>query len=584
MNTSIELNPAEEVSVKAINKLIECLDSKKNFIFEAGAGAGKTYSLVIALKHLIREGRTSLQRNNQKIACISYTNIAKNEIDKKTDNDPLIYSDTIHGFCWSLINGFHEKMIRIIKKDNKWKERIAKFGNVDGFQVKYLTGHPKIYDNTTSLRHDDVIIVMSEMLSSKKFRKLVTAKFPVVLIDEYQDTEKILMESILSNFFTENDGLLFGFFGDSWQKIYGTGCGKVSHDSLITIEKGANFRSVSTIVDCLNRMRPGLTQQVKDPSNAGKIHVYQTNDWLGKRRGGGHWKGDLPQEEAHNALEKTKELLSGHGWDFSPDETKILMLTHGVLAAKQGYGNIKNIFIYPDSFTKKQDQHIEYFVDTLEPICQFYIEKDYGNMFTCLGEDALQIRQYSDKKKWADSMNVLIDLRLTGTVHAVIKHLQDTQCPRLPHVIEQRESCLNEVQLNGSMQESSKSIKELNELHKVKYKEVIALSKFLNGCTPFSTKHGVKGEQYENVLVVVGRGWNKYNFNKMLEQYNDIDGLSGSDLEFFERNRNLFYVACSRPKRRLAILFTQEISGKAMKTLESWFGKDNIQSVDFALD
>lgn len=30
-------------------------------------------------------------------------------------------------------------------------------------------------------------------------------------------------------------------------------------------------------------------------------------------------------------------------------------------------------------------------------------------------------------------------------------------------------------------------------------------------------KHGVKDAEFENVLVVVGRGWNKYNFGKMLE-------------------------------------------------------------------
>jgi DNA helicase-2/ATP-dependent DNA helicase PcrA len=38
----------------------------------------------------------------------------------------------------------------------------------------------------------------------------------------------------------------------------------------------------------------------------------------------------------------------------------------------------------------------------------------------------------------------------------------------------------------------------------------------LNEPTPFATKHGVKGEEYENVIVVVGRGWNQYNFSDFL--------------------------------------------------------------------
>ena len=44
----------------------------------------------------------------------------------------------------------------------------------------------------------------------------------------------------------------------------------------------------------------------------------------------------------------------------------------------------------------------------------------------------------------------------------------------------------------------------------------------------------------------------------------------------YERNRNLFYVACSRPKSRLALLFTQQLSSQALATLEGWFGAETI--------
>ena len=47
----------------------------------------------------------------------------------------------------------------------------------------------------------------------------------------------------------------------------------------------------------------------------------------------------------------------------------------------------------------------------------------------------------------------------------------------------------------------------------------------------------------------------------------------------FERNRNLFYVAYSRPKRRLALLFTQKLSPMARGTLGQWFGADVIESL-----
>lgn len=43
-------------------------------------------------------------------------------------------------------------------------------------------------------------------------------------------------------------------------------------------------------------------------------------------------------------------------------------------------------------------------------------------------------------------------------------------------------------------------------------------------------------------------------------------------IEAYQRNRNLFYVVCSRPKRRLALLFTQELTTRALETLAKWFG------------
>jgi DNA helicase-2/ATP-dependent DNA helicase PcrA len=69
-------------------------------------------------------------------------------------------------------------------------------------------------------------------------------------------------------------------------------------------------------------------------------------------------------------------------------------------------------------------------------------------------------------------------------------------------------------------------------------------------------------------------GWNKYNFSQTLEW---IDaGPPADKQEYFENNRNLFYVACSRPKTRLALLFTQILSATAMTKLNQLFGAANV--------
>ena len=125
-----------------------------------------------------------------------------------------------------------------------------------------------------------------------------------------------------------------------------------------------------------------------------------------------------------------------------------------------------------------------------------------------------------------------------------------------------------------------RALKELGDLRAVPYQEIVALCRYLSCHSPFETKHGVKGTEFENVVVVVGRGWNRYNFNAMLELATDDPQIPTNKQAAFERNRNLFYVTCSRPKRRLAVLFTQQLSASAMQTLSNWFGDDTMEAVN----
>jgi DNA helicase-2/ATP-dependent DNA helicase PcrA len=221
-------------------------------------------------------------------------------------------------------------------------------------------------------------------MEQRKFRHLFKTRFPFLFIDEYQDTNAEFAKSIVEHFIDTGEGPLIGLFGDSWQKIYRDGCGLIEHENLKFIGKEANFRSVKTVVDVLNRIRPDLPQEVENPSDTGSVAVYHSNDWTGIRRSGGHWAGDLPAIEVHNYLESLRHRLEDDGWDFSPEKTKILMLTHAILAAEQNYSTIDSVFDYKDSFIKKEDPHIAFLVDTVEPLCIAYRNGRYGEMFSVL--------------------------------------------------------------------------------------------------------------------------------------------------------------------------------------------------------
>lgn len=566
---TINLNPAQIAAEEAQKKICDCLDSKKCFRVEAGAGAGKTHSLITALKYLIEKQGAKLMQQKQRVACITYTKVARDEIQQRIDMHPAIQTETIHSFCWSLIQPFQMALRKSLEAMPVWQEKLENkpLGNR---VVEYNLGYRKVEEGKVLLHHDDVITLAVALLKEPKFQLIFAHKHPILFIDEYQDTNAAFAKALIENFVANNAGPVIGFFGDHWQKIF-NGCGEILHENLEVIRKGSNFRSVPSIVEVLNRMRPDLVQAVTDPSAVGEANVFHTNEWRGVRLSGSHYKGDLPPEVSKQYLEYTKDQLSQAGWDLSPQKTKILMLTHNGIAQEQGYKQLADCFKYNEAFVKKEDAHIAFFADVIEPMCAAYEVGKYGEMFELIGNRRPTIRSQSDKANLKKEMDDLIKLRLTGTISDVLSFIKNTKF-EIPNGIQRKEQ-----RFTAPAEEDKEAAERMKALMQVPYVEVINLVKFLEGNTPFETQHGVKGAEFENVLILLGRGWNSYNFDQMLA-YMSGD-VPEEKRDFYDRNRNLFYVACSRPKKRLALLFTQELSPQALVTLRHLFGANYVHAL-----
>jgi DNA helicase-2/ATP-dependent DNA helicase PcrA len=576
-----QVSPAENASTQALDDMFTAINHCNSFRLEAGAGAGKTYSLIKALKHLVHNQADEFIKKEQKIACITYTNIAKDEIRERTDNHPIIYADTIHAFSWSFINGFQAKLRELLPElGTKWVAQIEEAGGIDNQKVIYDLGFPKIDEETISLHHDDVIKLFSSLLDFSKFQNLLKAKFPIVFIDEYQDTNKDLASSIVKNLIDNDSGVLVGLFGDHWQKIYGKdACGLIEseNDNLTEIGKNANFRSDKNIVNCLNKMRPELPQHESDPESEGSIAIYHSNSWSGERRAGGHWAGDLPEDAAHVYFERVKESMSQNGWNFDSENTKVLMLTNNVIATEQGFKELADCFKYSEDYLKKNDPFIKYLVEVIEPAVATFDAREYGELFQVINQKFPQLQCQNDKRLWVQNLNRVKEIRLNGTIKEMLDFLAETNIPPLSNKVRQLE--LRYQRLIGEaiedLEDRDKSfVSKLTSLKSISYRQVIQLAKFINDKTPFSTKHGVKGAEFDNVLVVLGRGWNKYNWNQMLEFMEN--GYPDNKKDTFERNRNLFYVACSRAKKNLTLLITQELSTEAINRLRHIFGNAQV--------
>lgn len=579
MSETALLNPAEAAAAAAWEALKGCLDDGSSFVFEAGAGAGKTYSLIAALRYILKEQTRELQRTHRQVACVTYTNVARDMIVAQTDSDPTIYCDTTHAFAWMLVSPFQKRLRELVRTLPGWADRVEELDAANITAVGYALGRRSIEDGTANLHHDDIFPVFIALMQSAKFRCAVATRFPLILVDEYQDTNAGLIECLKDQFIGKPHAPQLGFFGDHWQKIYGDGCGSITHDALKRIEKKANFRSAKPIVDSLNLIRPELAQAVKDPAALGEVHVFHTNGWGGKRLTANHWQGDLPAAEAARALRNVRNELERVGWNFAGD-TKVLMLTHRALATEMGYASMRTVFSFNDSYTRKANEVIAYFHEHLEPAVRAYLAKRFGKMFQAIDAERPVMNGPADKAKWADAMRRLCELRDTGTVGDVIVHLSSTGLPILSDAVVHQERALADALAGG--EPLTGRVKELHALHAVRYQEIIALCEYLDGHSPFETKHGVKGDQFENVLVVFGRGWNEYDFNLYLKMAGNPD-LIGTRTEAYERYRNLFYVAVSRPKRRLALVFTHLLEPDAMATLSRWFAGHPIRDISSEL-
>lgn len=130
-NINTVLNPAEQASKETLSAMFLAIENNQCFRLEAGAGAGRTYSLIEALKYTISKYGKLYLKQNRKIACITYTNVAKDEINSRLDNHPIVYAETIHAFSWNILKNFQKEMRSFIPSiSEKWETRIAEIGGI----------------------------------------------------------------------------------------------------------------------------------------------------------------------------------------------------------------------------------------------------------------------------------------------------------------------------------------------------------------------------------------------------------------------------------------------------------------------
>lgn len=291
-------------------------DVNHHFKVYAGPGAGKTYWLINNVKRII-EDSTKLNVAS-KIACITYTNVAVEEIQNRLDmtGDRVIVS-TIHSFLYNcLVKPYafllrypdgsalidveyldgHDDHIPSIGRilGNKemsavvWKNKISneelkevlialEWLVVEGKMVlqpckdwmrkkyrklinsEFFFNYKAMFWDEGTIHHEDVLFFSYTLLSEYPLlREFLAQKYPHILVDEFQDTHPVQTQILK---WIAETGAVVGVIGDPAQSIFKfQGASRVDFiDFMLPGQKDyamrQNRRSTKNIVNILNHMR-----------------------------------------------------------------------------------------------------------------------------------------------------------------------------------------------------------------------------------------------------------------------------------------------------------------------------------------
>lgn len=462
----------------------------------------------------------------------------------------------------------HHKITPLYVDDREGYKQLPDIESFTSFTASNTLGHRYKENGIQYLYHDDVLKLFCRLLDNAKFRRVFADKYPLILIDEYQDSYKPIIDRFISFFIAEKKGPQFGFFGDAWQTIYqsNNACGLIENDNLEIIKKGSNFRSAPRIVQLLNDLRPDLPQASAIDDFDGEVIVITCDDYTGPRRIERNLKGELPAEELKNRLSNVTEKIKR---ESSKDDTlKVLMITHKVLATQQGYEQLLEILA--DGLRDKEDPFLMFFMDTVEPIYKALKNSNMQLLFDTLGIKRFPIKKKSEKAKWKELQQQLENARTKRAID-VFELIKQSKLIPIPPKLDGWYHLYQEAP--ETVYASNASIQSFLELE---YLQFAAVIDFLLPDAMFSTEHGVKGEEYDNVVFVIGKGWNLYQFETYAPMITGHSSIPKGKEASFERNRNLFYVCCSRAKKRLFLFVTVPTDYEFKAFLMSLIGKDNI--------
>lgn len=200
----------------------------------------------------------------------------------------------------------------------------------------------------------------------------------------------------------------------------------------------------------------------------------------------------------------------------------------------------------------------------IQDIIYLYENKMYNEL---LQKTQIRITINDDKARLVDNIELLISME-NQMIGDVIEFADRAGL------------CKKDDKLNAFIKKNEYLYWRVKQINFVEFQN---LYRYLEGYTPFSTQHKIKGLEYENVLIILENGgWSNYNFEYLFDRhiFLTLSRLRQSSYpRILERTKKLFYVCATRTKDNLVVFYpcpTKEVLEGAAEL----FGTENCINLD----
>lgn len=595
------------------------------FFLFAGAGSGKTRSLVKALNNIRNAHGRQLAFRGQRVGVITYTNAACDEIKSRIDFNPLFYVSTIHSFAWELIKYFNHDIRewlrsnlqidieKLEKEEAKGRigtkasiirhsqiesksRRLERLDTIRGFTYN-PTGDNR---EPNSLNHSEVIEISADFIANKPLMKwILVGRFPFLLIDESQDTNKRLVDAFFMAALAHEQRFCLGLIGDVMQRIYADGKEKIEESLPATWAKPSkqlNHRCPKRVVTLINKIRAAVDTHVQIP----RMDAIEGNICLFIRHADTADRNDLEEIIRERMVERTAD----EKWR-ERDACKILTLEHHMAAKRLGFDRVFDPIYAIESWrTGLLDGSLpttRFFVKDILPLVEaqkandrFEIARIVRTNSPLLTPQALkEAPDVGDLLRKAQSgVDALMSLWKKGepTCGQVLKCVAEKELFKVPDGLKPVLQVLKTASAAKSDEaevadptthETSALISFLG----APFGEIDLYRRYVSGLASFDTHQGVKGLEFDRVMVIMddaeARGF-LFGYEKLFgakaQSATDLKNAREGKDTGIDRTRRLFYVTCSRAEKSLALVaYTEDPNVVKRHVLKNkWFAEDEI--------